>query len=141
MLKASPTTTPHHTSVRQRPVSHARNPAPQARISSRIRIGSTPLSRETATNDGNTASASAPANAATAPRRRASRKYSSATASTPAIASGSSRLRGEKPNSLALAACTHRASGGLSTVISPPGSNDTNMKLCHERSIDFTPAE
>ncbi len=41
---------------------------------SRISSGSTPFSRETATNDGNTASVSAPANAATAPRRRASRR-------------------------------------------------------------------
>ena len=57
------------------------------------------------------------------------------------IASGSSRLSGEKPNSLALAACTHSASGGLSTVTRPPGSKDTNRKLCSERSIDFTPAE
>ena len=57
------------------------------------------------------------------------------------IASGSSRLSGEKPNSFALAACTHRASGGLSTVTRPPGSNETKRKLCHERSIDLTPAE
>ena len=57
------------------------------------------------------------------------------------IASGSSRLSGEKPNTFALAACTHSASGGLSTVTRPPGSNETNRKLCHERSIDFTPAE
>ena len=57
------------------------------------------------------------------------------------IASGSSRLSGEKPNSFALSACTHRPSGGLSTVTSPPGSKETNTKLCHERSIDLTPAE
>ena len=48
---------------RQRPLSHARSAAPQASIISRISSGSTPLSRETATNDGNTASASAPASA------------------------------------------------------------------------------
>ena len=65
----------------------------------------------------------------------------SATVSTPAIASGSSRLRGEKPNSFALAACSHSPSGGLSTMTSPPGSNDTKMKLCSECSIDFTPPE
>ena len=46
------------------------------------------------------------------------------------IASGSSRLSGEKPKSLALSACTHSPSGGLSIVISPPGSNETNRKLC-----------
>ena len=61
--------------------------------------------------------------------------------STPAIASGSSRLSGEKPNTFALAACTHSPSGGLSTMISPPGSKETNTKLCSERNIDLTPAE
>ena len=60
---------------------------------------------------------------------------------TPAIASGSSRLSGEKPKTFALATCSHSPSGGLSTEISPPGSNDTNTKLCSERNIDFTPAE
>ncbi len=54
------------------PVSQARSPKPQARSISRISTGSTPLSRETATNEGNTASASAPAIAAATPRRRAS---------------------------------------------------------------------
>ena len=57
------------------------------------------------------------------------------------IASGSSTPSGEKPNSLALVACTHRPSGGLSTMIRPPGSKETKKKLCHERSIDLTPAE
>ena len=61
--------------------------------------------------------------------------------STPAIASGSSRLRGEKPNTFALVACTHSPSGGLSTMTSPPGSKDTNTKLCNERDIERTPAE
>ena len=32
-------------------------------------------------------------------------------------------------------------SGGLSIMISPLGSNDTNRKLCSERSIDLMPAE
>jgi hypothetical protein len=141
VLKASPTSTPHHSSVRQRPVSHARSAAPQARISSRINTGSTPFSRVTATNEGNTASASAPAIAGQGPRRRLITQYSAATESTPMIASGSSRLRGEKPNNFALTTCTHSASGGLSTVTSPPGSKETNRKLCHERSIDRTPAE
>jgi hypothetical protein len=45
------------------------------------------------------------------------------------------------PKSLALAVCSHSASGGLSTEISPPGSKDTNRKLCSERSIDWSPAE
>ena len=57
------------------------------------------------------------------------------------IASGSSRLSGVKPNSLALSACTHRASGGLSTVISPPGSNEMKKKLCSDFNIECTAAE
>ena len=60
---------------------------------------------------------------------------------TDTIACGSSRLSGEKPNSLALVAWSHNASGGLSIVTSPPGSKDTNTKLCSECSIDFTAAE
>ena len=70
MLNASPTSTPQQTSVRQRPLSLARSAGPQARTISRISSGSTPLSRETATNEGNTASARAPAKAAAVPRRR-----------------------------------------------------------------------
>ena len=141
MLNASPTSTPLQTSVRQRPFSLARTPASQARIISKINSVSTLVVRETATNDGNTASASAPATAAQPPSRRASARYISSTASIPRIASGSSRLSGEKPNSFALAVCTHRPSGGLSTETRPPGSNDTKKKLCSERSIDLSPAE
>ncbi len=47
--------------MRQRPLWIARRAAPQARIISRIRTTSRLLSRETATNEGKTASASAPA--------------------------------------------------------------------------------
>ncbi len=57
------------------------------------------------------------------------------------IASGKSTLSGVMPNTLALSTCTHSPSGGLSIVISPPGSNETNRKLCSDCSIDFTPAE
>ena len=72
VLKASPTSTPLQISVRQRPVSVARTPASQARIISTISSVSTFVVRETATNDGNTASARAPATPAQPPSRRAS---------------------------------------------------------------------
>ena len=59
VLNASPTSTAHHNSVRSRPESIAARAAPHAASINRISSGSTPLSRETATNDGNTASANA----------------------------------------------------------------------------------
>ena len=102
---------------------------------------STLLSRETATNAGNTASVSALTVAASVPKRLRTIRYSAATAMTPAIACGSRRLSGVKPNSFALAVCSHSPSGGLSIEISPAGSAARNTKLCHDSSIDFTPAE
>ena len=60
---------------------------------------------------------------------------------TPISASGNRMLRGWKPNTLALSAGTQRANGGLSTDTMPPGSNETNRKLCQESSIERTPAE
>ena len=129
-------------SVRQRPVSHAA----QRRGRRRARAAGSAAGRRRcrARRRRTTGTRRARARRRTRRRRRGAARgsqYSSATASTPAIASGSSRLSGEKPNSFALAACTHSASGGLSTVTSPPGSNDANRKLCSERSIDLTPAE
>ena len=141
VLKASPTSTAARTSRLRRPESIAVSAAPQAASISRIISGSTPLSRDTATNDGNTASENALTNPATEPNRGATIRYSSATASTAQIPSGISRLSGVKPNSFALSACSHSPSGGLSTVISPLGSAATKKKLCHERNIDFTAAE
>ena len=99
------------------------------------------MSREIATNEGNTASASAAPRAATPPTRPRSITYITSTATSPQIASGSSRLSGWNPNTFALATCSHSASGGLSTLTSPPWSKDTNRKLWSECSIDFTPAE
>ena len=99
------------------------------------------MSRETATNEGNTASVNALASAAALPNRGATMRYSSATASTAQIPSGTSRLSAEKPKIFALIACSQRPSGGLSTVISPLGSAATKKKLCNDRSIDLTAAE
>ena len=99
------------------------------------------LSRATATSDGKPASAAALNSPATVPNRRATIRYSTATASTPAIAFGRRRLIGPKPKTFALRACTHRASGGLSTLTSPPGSYATKKKLCSKPSIDLTAAE
>ncbi len=140
-MNASPTSTPHHTSVRKRPESIAANPAPHAPSINRISNGSTAFSRDTATNDGNTANANAATSPATRPNRGATIQYNNATANTAQIPSGTIKLSGANPNNFALNACNHNASGGLSTVIRPFGSAATKKKLCHERSIDFTAAE
>src|ERR1039457_3266160 len=141
VLNARPTSTAHQISVRRRPESIAARPAPQAASINRISSGSTPLSRDTATNDGNTASENAPTNPATVQNRGATIRYSSATASTGQIPSGISRLSGAKPNSFALNPCSHSPNGGLSTVMKPLGSEETKKKCCHEPSIDLTAAE
>ena len=141
VLKASPTRTAHQTRLRRRPVSTALSAAPHARTISRTRIASGLLSRATATSDGNPASAAALRRPATVPKRGATILYRAATASTPAIALGSRRLIGPKPKTFALMACAQRASGGLSTLTSPPGSYATKKKLWSEPSIDLTAAE
>ncbi len=46
----------------------------------------------------------------------------------------------ESPKTRADSACTQSASGGLSTVITPLGSNDPNRKLCQLSVIDRTAA-
>jgi hypothetical protein len=99
------------------------------------------VSRETATKDGKTASASADARPASLPKRGVTTRYRSATASTPQTASGMSRLSGEKPKIFALSACSHSPSGGLSTVIRPLGSAVMKKKSCQDCSIDLTAAE
>ena len=141
VLNASPTSAPHHTSVRRRPVSIAASAAPQAASINRISSGSTAFSRDTATNDGKTASENALSSPAIVPNRGATIRYRIATASTAQMPSGTIRLSGANPNSFALKPCSHNASGGLSTVMKPFGSEETKKKLCHERSIDFTAAE
>ena len=107
----------------------------------RMSSASTLLSREIATKAGKVARVSALAVAASVPYRLRTITYKAATAATPASAWGRSRLSGEKPNAFALAACSHRPSGGLSIEMRPVGSADRNTKLCHDSSIDFTPAE
>ena len=129
MLNARPTSTAEASNAHQLPVSQARSAAAQASTISSSSSGSTPLSRETATNDGNTASASEAPRAVKPPTRRRSIAYMTSTATSPQIASGSSRLSGLKPNSFALSTCSHSPSGGLSTLIRPPWSKDTNRKL------------
>src|ERR1700690_4177488 len=110
VLNASPTSTPAHTSQLNRPESIAPNAAQHAASANRISSESTPFSRDTATNDGNTASANAPTSPAVTPNRGATIRYSSSTASTAQRPSGSIRLAGAKPNTFALNACNHSAS-------------------------------
>ncbi len=45
-----------------------------------------------------------------------------------------------KPKTFANAACTHRASGGLSTVMTPAASKEPKMKSCQLVVIERTAA-
>ena len=63
------------------------------------------------------------------------------TEQTPASASGASRLKGWKPRISALMTWAHIAIGGLSIEMDPCASKETNRKLCHDASSDFTPAK
>ncbi len=58
----------------------------------------------------------------------------------PISAWGTRMLSGWKPNTRTDAACTQRAIGGLSTVITPLGSNDPKRKLCQLELIERTAA-
>ncbi len=125
VLKASPTSTAEPSSAHRLPVSQARSAAQQASTISASSSGSTPLSREIATKEGNTASARAAPRAVQPPTRRRSITYMARIATSPQATSGSSRLSGLKPNTLALPTCSHSPSGGLSTLTRPPWSKDT----------------
>ena len=45
-----------------------------------------------------------------------------------------------KPNARTDSACTHSASGGLSTVMTPAGSNEPYRKACQLDAIERTAA-
>jgi hypothetical protein len=139
-LNANPANTPHNTNDRNRPESIAANPAPHVATINKINNGSTPLSRDTATNDGNTANTNAATNPATTPNRGTTTRYNNHTAKTAQTPSGTNKLNGTKPNNRALNPCNHNPNGGLSTEINPLGSADTKKKLCHERNIERTAA-
>jgi hypothetical protein len=141
VLNASPTRTAVSASQRHEPRSTARRPARQASDISRISVASRLLSRPEATNEGKVASAAAAATPAHTPKRGATIRYSTATAATAHNASGNSRLSGWKPKIAALTVWSHSPSGGLSTLTSPPGSEETKKKLCSDSSIDLTAAE
>jgi len=55
-------------------------------------------------------------------------------------ACGTSTLQDENPNARTDSACTHRASGGLSTVISPLVSNEPYRNACQLVLIERTAA-
>jgi energy-converting hydrogenase Eha subunit A len=78
------------------------------------------LWREIATVIGVTASARPAAKPPILPQRRRTRSYTSATLATPISACGISTLSGWYPNARTDSDCTQSASGGLSTVMTPP---------------------
>ena len=66
--------------------------------------------------------------------------YTNPTAATPISASGARMLRGRKPNTRTDSAWTQKASGGLSTVISPLLSSEPKRKSCQLVLIERTAA-
>src|ERR1019366_5074754 len=96
VLNANPTNTPHQTNVRNRPESTAANPTPHAANINKINNGSTPLSRDTATNDGNTPTPTPPPTPATTPNRGATIRYNNHTANTAHTPSGTNKLNDAK---------------------------------------------
>ena len=76
------------------------------------------------TATGVSASASDANTAAGSPNQRRTRWYSTITVASPARASGSNMLQLEKPKIRPESSITHRAAGGLSTVMKEPGSSE-----------------
>jgi hypothetical protein len=74
------------------------------------------------------------------PNRRRVRSWVRPTAATPMSAWGTRIDSEPNPKMRADSACTHRASGGLSTIITPLGSKDAYTKLCQLSVIDRTAA-
>ena len=119
---ASPSSTPHSTSPRVRPVSIADHSAQADASSNNVSKASGLLYRNMTTATGVTASASAARWAATSPAHLRTSRCRISTDATPATASGSRMLHELKPNTRADNACTQKAAGGLSTVMNDPGS-------------------
>ena len=122
--KPSPTATPARTTQRVPPSSSARTMHHSAATQHRISSASGLLWREIATVIGVSASTRPPANPAARPNRRRTRSYTSQTVATPISACGTSSAHELKPNARAESAWTQRASGGLSTVMTPAASNE-----------------
>ena len=80
------------------------------------------LKRNIRTATGVRVSARAARCAAMFPAHRRTRRCRTRTEATPAAASGSSMLQEVNPKIRAERICTHRAAGGLSTVMKLPGS-------------------
>jgi hypothetical protein len=130
VLKARPTNAPAVTSHRpHRGASSDRSTAHAAATRNGTRNGSGRLSRSTATFTGLTARTRPASVAATGPNRRRTVTHSRATAPAPARALGSSRLQLLTPNRRADNPWIHGATGGLSTLMNPPGSKAAKKKL------------
>jgi hypothetical protein len=113
-----------------RSASNERRMAHAAATRNKIRNGSGTLSRFTATLIGLRASTAPAMVAAVAPKRRRTVHHNRATANVPASALGSRTLQLFTPKLRADSAAIHRATGGLSTLMNPPGSKLAKKKLC-----------
>jgi hypothetical protein len=138
--KPSPTATPASTSQRVRPSSSARTTHHSAATEHRTSRASGLLCRAIATLIGVSANTSPAANPPARPKRRRTRSYTSATDATPISACGTSRLSEWNPKTFTESACTHKASGGLSTVITPAASNEPYRNACQSELIARTAA-
>nr|WP_245775563.1 hypothetical protein [Saccharopolyspora flava] len=121
-MNARPIATAHHTSGISLPDRIAFEAAHSDSASSRVSSMSGLLCRAITTAIGVTASASPASVPAAGPKPRRTTCCTTHTAATPAMAWGSSRLQVLNPKIRADSACTHRASGGLSTVMNDPAS-------------------
>ena len=137
VLNARPMRMPATVSQRiQRGLSNERITAHAAPRRNRSIHGSGRLRRLTATLIGDTANTKPAIVAATTPNRRRTMHHKTATAAVPAKADGRIRLHVETPNSRTDTAVIHSGTGGLSTLMNPPGSNAAKNQLCQLSDID-----
>jgi hypothetical protein len=106
-----------------RPASIARTVQYAPAISSSVSSASGLSNRNISAAAGVSASAAPASSPATGPDQRRTAPYSRPTAATPHSACGTSRLHDDMPKIRADRPDSHSAAGGLSTVITLPGSS------------------
>lgn len=106
-----------------RPASTARTMQDAPAMSSSVSSASGLSKRNISAAAGVTASAAPASSPATGPDQRRTAPYSRPTAPTPHSACGTSRLQDDIPKIRADRPDSHSAAGGLSTVITLPGSS------------------
>ncbi len=139
--KPNPVNTPASSIHRIEPASVARSVAHTARAMSRVSRASGLLKRNISTATGVRAMTSPPSRAAPWPNRRRTVAWTTATVPTPMRTWGSRMANELRPNSRTDRAMTHRAAGGLSTVIALLASKLPQKNADHESAPACTAAE